>query len=416
MEENAFMEQIRLCESNHRVINIEKLILKTLGYDRLQQLETRVIELKSTRKQKEIFDQLDSYIDMICGKFVEEGKHCLTCGKTYCQECFDEEKHQNHELTEDNLSGICWCGNKLEGYDSCHSHDYHYLSSSSQPKETKEMKVIIQSKEKEEREKQINQSIQNIYESCVEILRNHQDHRETSIVLFRAILKFIQNKEIKRIVNQHLKDEQIEVLCMIYNDMNRQREEYPFFKYYHCIIELLLFDSSKYELNMSIANKRLLPLHLFHLFSSPQYHIDFSSFLSLQHSNEKENQKEKEEERKEIQKKYEMIIQTLNYQLNIQMNELIFKNQLKLCVRRLQSLFFNNMNLLTQIYPFVDNNLLVSLLDFLVNMNDLLIREIPTEQKNITDSVIFQYIKTYIKVFWKMIEELTDQGPSKIMR
>ena len=53
---NSFMEQILLSESNHRVINIEKLILKTIGYDKFQQLETKLQHDKQIENQKKFLN------------------------------------------------------------------------------------------------------------------------------------------------------------------------------------------------------------------------------------------------------------------------------------------------------------------------------------------------------------------------
>ena len=444
MKPNDFMEQIIRSEKNHRIINVEKLILKSFGYNKFQELETK-IKNESQNKNTTETTQLEKYIDLICAKFVENGKHCLTCQKIFCNDCFDETQHVNHEITEDDLCGICWCGNKLEGYQCCEKHHYECLSfpslksssdnslnnsnnnnnddnnnnnsmkqmnqlqqskqikqmkemkQSKQVKETKEMKEMKEEKQQnqtneiKENNSLIHQSIQNIFSSCLEMINNNQEHRDTTIVLFRTILKFIQNKRLRKIVNEHLEDQQIITLCKQYNIMNRQRNEYPFFKYYQCVVELLLFDASKYELCMTIANRRILPLHLFHLFSCPQYQINHEDSIEI------------------IQQNYQLILQTVIHQLNVQITESLFKNQLKLCVRRLQSLFFNNLNLLTEIIPYVNKELSSLLMLVFVNINHLFIQDLSSENKNISDSILFEYIKIVIKTFWKFAEESSNE-------
>ena len=77
MEINPFMEQIIHCERNHRIINVEKLILKTIGYDKFQQLEAKVSMEKEREEEMREKKEMEEYIDNICAKFVENGKQLI---------------------------------------------------------------------------------------------------------------------------------------------------------------------------------------------------------------------------------------------------------------------------------------------------------------------------------------------------
>ena len=37
MENNTFLEQIKFAERNHRIINVERLILKQIGYENFEE-------------------------------------------------------------------------------------------------------------------------------------------------------------------------------------------------------------------------------------------------------------------------------------------------------------------------------------------------------------------------------------------
>ncbi|EDR24454.1 hypothetical protein EDI_160080 [Entamoeba dispar SAW760] len=305
----------------------------------------------------------------ICLKTLCKGIICKTCNKTLCNNCFNSSEHENHEIESVEEINICWCGNALEGYLGCKHHNGSIQLFQKQNNIKDRIKLLILE----------------IYNYCINLFIHYEDKKEILTIVLRTLLKFLQFNKVHNIIHECLKEKEIIQFCSYYKELLKKQETLPFLKYYSLIIELLFINSQLQITCFTLIEQNLLPIKLLHLFTTPFY-LTPTTYPQCK-----------------------LLLKTLIQQLQLQQTVQSFQCQHKLIVRKCQSSFYSNVQLLTEVINFIDDNILFLYIDFIIKLNEILSNNITFDSLDISFLALHQYVKKVVEISWKIIDQISNK-------
>ncbi|BFU24154.1 hypothetical protein EHI8A_012610 [Entamoeba histolytica HM-1:IMSS-B] len=305
----------------------------------------------------------------ICLKTLCKGKICKTCNKTLCNCCFNLSEHENHEIESVEEINICWCGNALEGYLGCKDHNSNIQLVQRQNNVKDRIRLLVLE----------------IYNYCINLFIHFEDKKEVLTIVFRTLLKFLQFTKVLNTIHECLKEKEIIQFCSFYEELLKKQEHLTFMKYYSLVIELLFINPQYQTICFTLIEQNLLPIKLLHLFTAPFY-LPPTSYLQCK-----------------------LILKTLIQQLQFQQTVQSFQYQHKLIVRKCQSSFYSNIQLVKDIIHFIDDSLLFLYIEFIIKLNEMLSNNIIFDSPNISFLVLHQYVKIVVEISWKIIDQISNE-------